>query len=413
MFAEAINEGFSVISSNIKEHNIKCDYEEKQGFLYAEDEDQEKQLKDVYEGCVNNGVEVAYTESVPTPVAFQKALVFNGQAQFHPIKYLKALQSAYQKAGGIILENTRVISVESKDEIHEVNTGSETIRSKNVIYATHIPLGLNIFSMRCAPYRSYVIGVTLADGAYPDALIYDMQEPYHYFRTHTISGKKYLIAGGNDHKTGHDDPDKAFNDLESYLRKHYKVSTVKYKWSSQYYVPVDGLPYIGQMPGREPGIFCATGFNGNGMMLGSVAATILADLVSGKKNKYEDLFAPARIKPIAGFKEFISENADVAYQFVASRMPAHEVDFLKRIKKDTGNIVEYNGKKMAVYRDKQGNIHALDPVCTHASCIVKWNADEKSWDCPCHGARYDINGEVLNGPADINLKKITFDTDEK
>jgi len=334
-----------------------------------------------------------------------KALVFKNQAQFHPMAYLSALQQAYLKAGGIIVEGQQATYVDSPNKVHHIQVADKVLKASHLIYATHIPPGINLFSLRCAPYRSYVLGVTLVDNNYPDALIYDLQDPYHYFRTHEIDGKKYLIAGGNDHKTGQEDPDEAFSSLEKYVRKLFAVAEVKYKWSSQYYIPVDGLPYIGCMPGAE-NVYCATGYNGNGMMLGSIAAKIISDLIINNKSKYEDLFNPSRLKPLTGIKEFISENADVAYQFIASRFRSHQVDFLKRVKKDSGQVVEFEGEKIAVYRSANDQIYALSPVCTHAYCIVNWNSQEKSWDCPCHGARYDINGIVLNGPAEKNLEKI-------
>jgi nitrite reductase/ring-hydroxylating ferredoxin subunit len=278
-----------------------------------------------------------------------------------------------------------------------------------------MPPNINLLNFECAPYRSYVMAVKLKSGQYPDALIYDSQEPYHYVRSHTIDGQEpLLIAGGLDHKTGHEDPEKAFADLEKYVRKYYNVSSVKHKWSSQYYVPADGLPYIGQMPLAADGIYCATGFNGNGMMLGSVSGKILSDPVCDRGSKYaEEYLALARIKPIDSFSEFVKENADVAYHFVADRLSIHETDSIKRLQPGTGKVVEVNGKKIAAYRDDSGTIHALSPVCTHAACIVNWNSEEKSWDCPCHGARYDIDGHVLTGPATKNLQAINANENKK
>ncbi len=210
-------------------------------------------------------------------------------------------------------------------------------------------------------------------------------------------------------ETGHDDPEKAFEDLEKYTRKYFNVSSVKYKWSSQYYIPVDGLPYVGQIPFYSEGIYCATGYNGNGMMLGSISAQILAEAILGKEHPYADLFSTTRIKPVDGFTEFVKENADVVYHFVADRLSVHETDSLKRLKPGTGRVVKFDNRKVAAYRDENGEIHALNPVCTHAACIVNWNAEEKSWDCPCHGARFDIEGRVLNGPADRDLERIELE----
>jgi glycine/D-amino acid oxidase-like deaminating enzyme/nitrite reductase/ring-hydroxylating ferredoxin subunit len=410
LFASAVNEGFGLVKANIGTYRIDCDYETKTGYLYAEDEKQVEQLDDIFEGTKMVNVPVNHAVKAPTPLPFLAALEFEGQAQFHPLKYLQALVKAYLDAGGILLENTRIDTIENEDEIHTGISAELKIKAKNIIYATHIPPGINSYSLRCAPYRSYVLGVKLKEGTYPDALVYDMQEPYHYFRTHVIDGEKLLIAGGNDHKTGHDDPETAFADLEKYVRKHYNVSSVKYHWSSQYYVPVDGFPYIGQMPEAAKGTFCATGYNGNGMMLGSIAGKILADLVQGKANSYEKVFSPSRLKPVAGFTAFVQENADVAYHFVADRFGIKETDSLKKMKPGTGKVFEINGKKVAAYRDEKGEMFALSPVCTHAGCIVNWNGEEKSWDCPCHGARYDINGQVLTGPAVQSLSKIDLDS---
>jgi len=408
LFADAIQEGFALIKDHICNFKIDCDYVDKTGYLYAENEDEVQQLADIYDSAVQVGVPVHYTEEVPTPVPFEKALAWYGQAQFHPLKYLQGLQKAYVSAGGTILENTRIEGIDTKDGIHM----AAGIRAKALIYATHMPPNINVFNFECAPYRSYVLAVKLKSGTYPDALVYDAQEPYHYVRTHVVDGQELLLVGGNDHKTGHEDPEKAFADLEKYARKYYHVSSIKYKWSSQYYVPVDGLPYIGQMPLAADRIYCATGYNGNGMMLGSIAGKILSDLVAGKDSKYKKLFDPSRIKPVDGFSEFVKENADVAYHFVADRLGVQETDSLKRLQPGTGKVVEVDGKKIAAYRDDAGIIHALSPVCTHAACIVNWNGEEKSWDCPCHGARYDIDGRILTGPATRDLAKINSDGSE-
>lgn len=406
LFAQAIQEGAGLIKSNIENFRISCDYEEKTGCLYAETEGEVKQLADIFEGMQQVGVTAAYTEKAPTPVSYLQALEIPGQAQFHPIKYLQAIKAAFIKAGGILLENTFIEKLDERDDLHIAQAAGQKIESKKVIYATHVPPGITVFSFRCAPYRSYVIAVKLKNNAYPDAVIYDLQEPYHYVRTHIIDGEQLLLVGGNDHKTGHGDPEKAFADLEKYVHTYYTVSSVKYRWSSQYYIPADGFPYVGQIPLANDGILTATGFNGNGIMLGSVSAKILADLVLGIDNKYAELFSPSRIKPINGFMEFVKENADVAYHFIADRFGIPETDSLNHLHPNTGKVLELDGEKLAVYRDEDGSIHALSPTCTHAGCIVNFNPAERTWDCPCHGGRFAIDGSVLTGPPTEALQQI-------
>lgn len=215
LFARAITDGAGLIRSNINELAIDCDYETKTGYIYAENADQSKQLDDIYNGALKVGVPVAYVDKVPTPVPFQKALAFHGQAQFHPTKYLNGLKKAYLDVGGVIYEHTLIETIKSKDGVHYAQSGEKNLAARAVIYATHLPPNINVFNFECAPYRSYVIGVSLKSGRYPDALIYDCQEPYHYVRSHRLNGEEILLVGGNDHKTGHDDPEKAFAELKN------------------------------------------------------------------------------------------------------------------------------------------------------------------------------------------------------
>jgi len=407
LFATAINEAVAIINEHVLVYKIDCDFEWKPGYVYAEDSKQAKELDSLYQSALKVGVKVKETQEVPTPLSFEKAVVFDNQAQFHPLKYISGLQKEFIALGGVVLENTRVEDVETREGIHYAITNVKDIAAKNVVYATHLPIGgISPQHFLCAPYRSYVIAVKLTDEKYPDALIYDMQEPYHYFRSHVIDGQKYLIVGGHDHKSGHGEPEKSFEDLEKYVREHYHVASVDYKWSAQYYISADGLPYIGELPLAPKGIYSATGFNGNGMILGTISAKIISDLILGKENDFADLFDPARVKPLAGFNEIVKENADVAYHFIADRLAMDDIKSLNEIENGSGAVVEYKDKKLAIYKDESGSVHALNPVCTHAKCIVDWNNSEKSWDCPCHGARFDIDGNVLTGPARKNLEKV-------
>lgn len=413
-FARAIAQSVETIDRLVHTYNIDCDFEWRRGFVYAETDQEAKELDDLYESALRAGVAVSPTETVPTTASYRKAVVFERQAQFHPLKYIRGLQQAFVAAGGTVLENTQIREVHSTDTSHAAVADNAEIHAKTIIYATHIPPGgINVLHFRNAPYRSYVIAATLKNGAYPPHLVYDMQDPYHYFRTHTIDGQQYLIAGGHDHKTGHGDPEQSFADLIACTGELYDIDTVVARWSAQYYVPADGLPYIGHLPGGSEGIYAATGFNGNGMILGTVSARVLSDLILTGESEYKELFDPARIKPIAGFAEVVKENIDVVKKFVGDRFGIDEIDSFSEIPSDSGAIVEYQGEKLAVYRDAKGEVHALDPVCTHAKCIVQWNNAEKSWDCPCHGARFDCQGQVLTGPARANLEKIDVTVSRK
>ncbi|TDO20156.1 FAD-dependent oxidoreductase [Pedobacter duraquae] len=402
LFAEAGKEGIDTIQELTRTYGIACDLEYREGILYSETEKETKQLLEILEASRRAGVDAVETRDNGIPVEMQFAVSFKDQAQFHPLKYCKGLLQEFIDLGGVILDQAFVSEVSSQDDLQIAHVGEQRIAGKSLVYATHVPPGVTIFNFECAAYRSYVLGIKLKNGDYPEALVYDMQEPYHYFRTHEIEGQPYLILGGEDHKTGHENPEQAFKALEDYTRKYYYVESVDYKWSSQYYVPSDGLPFIGLIPG-ESNTYVATGYNGNGMMLGTIAGKLISDLILGKENKYQKLFSPSRIKPVAGFSEFIKENADVAYHFVADRFAAEDIDSFKDLAAGTGAVVDYKGDQLAVYKDDQGKITALNPTCTHAGCTVKFNAEEKSWDCPCHGGRFDLQGQVISGPPRKNL----------
>lgn len=406
LVAQACKEAIDTVAYFVDRYQINCDFEYKKGYLFAENEKEADELDKILEASQRAGTSVHTVNEIPVSLNFNKAIAFDQQAQIHPLKYIFKLAEEFLKLGGVVLQNTMIRSTEKSGDHHLAVADNTSVNTRKIVYATHIPPGINLLHFRCAPYKSYVLGIKLSHENYPSDLAYDLKDPYHYFRTQEIDGQKYLILGGDDHKSGQADPEESYRSLENYAREHYQVSSIDYKWSAQYFVPADGLPYIGKLPGFDEDVFVATGFSGNGITIGSIAGKILRDLIIDNTSRYADLFAPGRIKPIAGFTEFVKENSNVAYRFVADRISVKELDSLNQIPFDEGRIVEYKDEKLAIYKSAAGEVHALSPVCTHAGCIVSWNKAEKSWDCPCHGARFDIEGNVLTGPASKELKKI-------
>lgn len=407
LIAQAAAEAIAIIKNKINTYDILCDFEYKDGYLFAQNPREEEELSSIAESLEQVGIEAEYTSKIPVPIPFTNALRFSGQAQFHPLKYISALAEQFLAGGGKIIEHLRVTDTGKKGDLLVVDAGGQQFTAQHVVYATHIPPGINLLHFRCAPYRSYIVGVELNDDSYPAALCYDMEDPYHYFRTVLLEDRKILLVGGNDHKTGHaKNTEYVFTDLEAYVRKYFDVGSVPYKWSAQYYEPADGLPYIGHLPGADENIYVATGYSGNGLIFGTLAGQILSDLIVTGNNPYASLLSPSRIKPVAGFSNFIKENADVLKHFVADRLSSDTLSGLSDLSHGEGRIVKYQEKQIAIYKDEQGNIKALHPVCPHAGCIVQWNTAEQSWDCPCHGARYDTNGQPLNGPTTAPLKPL-------
>jgi glycine/D-amino acid oxidase-like deaminating enzyme/nitrite reductase/ring-hydroxylating ferredoxin subunit len=406
LIARVTRQAIEHIKQNIKDYSIECGFEELPAYLFSQNEKQTKELKEINEASVKAGLSIEYVNDIPVPIPFEKAIRVDKQAKFHPTEYLFALAKAFEDAGGVIVQNCRVAHAESNKFV-EVETSLGKVQAGQLIYATHIPPGVNLLDLRCAPYRSYVLAIRLAKDNYPDGLVYDLYEPYHYYRTQEVKGKKYLIAGGEDHKTAHEEnTDACFMRLEGYVRKFFDVETIAFNWSSQYFEPADGLPYIGHLPGHPENIYVATGYGGNGMTYSTVAALVLKDLLLSESGEYTDLFNPNRIKPVAGFGKFVKENLDVAKELVAKILPTEKLQELAGLAYGEGKVVKYEGHNIALYKDEQGKLYAVNTVCPHLKCTVNWNMSEKTWDCPCHGSRFDYEGKVVTGPATHNLEQI-------
>jgi Rieske Fe-S protein len=374
--------------------------------VFSVEADQISQLEELVKATKQVGLPMDFINDNPFPIPYISIASIEDQAQFHPLKYISGLAKVFIEVGGVILENCRATGLQ-EDEILTVETSSGEIKCRNVIYATHIPPGVNILHFRNPPYRSYAMAVTLKDKKYPQALGYDMCEPYHYYRSQVIDGQEYLIAGGEDHKTGHEEnTEQRFRNLESYIRKYFDVESIAYKWSSQYYVPADGLPYIGHLPGNRDNVFCATGFNGNGMIFGTLSGIILSDILITGDSKFKNLFLPARVKPVAGFVKFVKEAADVVAHFIGDKLSIEKIHSMAELARGEAKVIKYDGHTLALYKDENNALHAVNSACTHVKCTVGWNNAEKTWDCPCHGSRFSYDGTMLTAPARKDLEKI-------
>lgn len=405
--AKLTKETIDLIVTNVQHHLIDCGFVMKNAFLYSQDKQQSTELDKIVNSTYAAGINIQYSTSLPVSVPFDNVAMVSGQAQIHPSRYLFGIASAFEKAGGLIIQNCRVKAVTSEKNETIVNTSKGKIRANYVVYATHIPPGVNILHFRCAPYRSYAMSVTLKSQNYPDALIYDLHSPYHYVRTQESEGQKYLIVGGEDHKSGHAaNTQYNFIKLESYIRKYYDVESVAFQWSSQFFESANGLPYIGHLPGNPDNVFVATGFGGNGITYGVASSIILSEMILTGTSEYEELFSPNRVKLLAGFENIVKENTDVVGVFINRRLGIKEMEDAVELAKGEAKVVKYEGTSLAMYKDEDGQLFALSPTCPHAKCIVAWNNSEKSWDCPCHGSRFSFTGEVLNTPATKNLIKI-------
>ncbi len=405
--AHLTRNAIDLIERNINEYSIECEYKRCPAYLFSQTDEEGAELEKIVEGTRKVDVDMDYYASLPIPIPFKKVVMVEGQAQFHASRYLYGLAAAFEKAGGRIIQNCRVTDVATENMEATVTTTRGKMRAKFVVYATHIPPGVNLLHFRCAPYRSYAMAIKLADNNYPEAMVYDLEEPYHYYRSQKAGGEWYLIAGGGDHKTGHEgNTAQCFSKLESYFRKYFDIESIPFSWSSQYFEPADGLPYIGHLPGNPGNVLVATGFGGNGMIYGTAASLILSDLICNGDSEYKELFNPNRVKPVAGFENVLKEAADVAGIFVGKRFAPEKMDELAGMARGEARVVKYEGSNVALYKDETGKLFALNPSCPHIKCTVAWNEAEKSWDCPCHGSRFSFTGELLTGPSRKDLEVV-------
>lgn len=390
---------------------VDCEFRRAPGYLYAEQPEQVKHLEEIGDIVNRLGLQADLLAQAPLPFPTEAALRIADQARFNPLQYVQGLARRFVELGGSIYENSRVLDVKGggAQAPHCIETEAGQVLSDEVVIATHTPIGFRpAVQSRLEAIRSYIIGIRTRD-AIEDAVFWDMDQPYHYIREAADEQGRLVLIGGEDHRTGEKrETDDCFSSLEDYAARRFNVDAVDYRWSAQFYQPADGLPYIGKLAGT----YIATGYSGEGLTFGTLAAQIILDQIQRRENPCGEILSPMRTKPIASASGFITENVSTLTHFIKDRFSKAEVTLMPEaipgdeIPLGEGRICEIGGKKVAVYRSPEGVTHFLSPVCTHMKCLVAWNPAEKSWDCPCHGGRFDATGKVLNGPPVTDLEPI-------
>jgi glycine/D-amino acid oxidase-like deaminating enzyme/nitrite reductase/ring-hydroxylating ferredoxin subunit len=415
IIAQSHTAAIELIHNICRVEKIACDFEHVDGYLFKQP-GKEEDLKAELAASHRAGLkDTELVDQAPAPFYTGQALRFPRQAVFHPLKYLAGLARAVVRYGGKIYTHTHVNSIKGAKICTIGTTSGATVYADAVVVATNSPINtwLAIHGKQAA-YRTYVIALQVPKESVKDILLWDTGNPYHYIRLQHLPKHDLLIVGGEDHKTGQeDDADERFARLEAWTRERYPmVGKVEYMWSGQVMEPFDGVAYIGRSPGEE-NIYMITGDSGNGMTHTTLGAMIITDLVHNRKNAWASLYDPGRIKMHpSSVVELAKENLNVAVQYT-DHLKGGDVDSTREIKRGEGAVVARGMKKLAMYRDSAGELHERSAVCTHLGCIVNWNSTEKSWDCPCHGSRFDPYGKVLNGPAAAPLADPEEEADEE
>jgi glycine/D-amino acid oxidase-like deaminating enzyme/nitrite reductase/ring-hydroxylating ferredoxin subunit len=416
--AESHTAAINAVEAIVEQEKIKCEFERLDGYLFVPPRESRKILDDELEAAHKAGLtDIEKVERVPwDSYDTGAALRFPEQAQFHPLKYLAGLAKAIKEKRGQIFTGTHAKEIEGGKKARVETSGGGVVTADAVVVATNTPVNdLIAIHTKQAPYQTYVIGARIPKGSVTRGLYWDTPDPYHYIRIETVGrgpeAHDVLIVGGEDHKTGQeDDANKRFGALERWTRLRFPmVESIEYRWSGEVMEPVDGLAFIGRNPMDKDNVYIATGDSGNGMTHGTIAGILLTDLILGRKNPWESIYDPSRIT-LRSLPDFLKENLNVARQY-ADLVVAGDVESADEIKAGSGAIISRGLHKVAVYKDPKGEVHEFSAVCRHLGCIVNWNTLENTWDCPCHGSRYDALGKVFQGPANSDLA--VAETEEK
>jgi nitrite reductase/ring-hydroxylating ferredoxin subunit len=309
-----------------------------------------------------------------------------------------------EQAGGRIFERTRAIQVHEGAPCRVETEGGGEVLADDVVVATLMPfLDRGAFFARAHSSRSYAISARIEE-APPNGMFISVGSPKRSIRSHPRTGHELLLVGGEGHPVGSSEaqPDR-YERLIEFTRRHWDVASIEHRWSSQDYSPDDGVPYVGRIHLRSRHIHVATGLKKWGITGGTVAAMLIRDAILGRQNPWAKLFSSTRFRPLAEAPKFTLENTQVGLHFAGDRLLQRGARPIEDLAPGEGDIVTARGRKVAGYRDEKGHLHAVSTRCPHLYCQVRWNAAERTWDCPCHGSRFTPQGSLLNGPAVSDL----------
>ena len=405
-YAEANQAAVEQIARLVEDEAIDCDFTRMPAVTYASEPANLVAIEAEVDASRQLGLPVSFVTDADLPYPVAGGVRFDQQAQFHPRRYCLALAQLINGAGSHVFENTAVTKVRRGSPCRVETQDGNTVAADRVVVATLLPfMNEGLFSARTEPARSYALGVRVDPAQDVGAMYINVEAPTRSIRSHPFPGDDaYLVIGGEGHKTGHDeDTEERYRSLEAWARETFTVRSIEHRWSAQDFRTLDGVPYVGRLTKRDDRVYVATGFQKWGMTNGTGAAMILSRTMLGDPPPWAAVFDSTRANPRQSAKHFVKAQTDVAARFVGDRL-ARRPRRPEELVGGEGAITSVGGEKVAVSRGLDGTVRAVSPVCTHLGCLVRWNSAERSWDCPCHGSRFDANGQVLEGPATRDLE---------
>lgn len=405
-YLRANKEAISNIKKIINKENIDCDFEYQPNYIYTIEQSEVRKIHSECKALETLHEPAEFVTSSALPFKIAGAIKIDNQAQFHPRKYMLGLANSIVKYGGQIFENSQVQDIVKNVNYYDVMVNNFKVSAKYVVVASHFPFPkfAGLYFSKMYQSTSYCLALDTNSKAF-DGMFINVKEPIYSFRTAKFGDKRLLILTGAGHKTGFSVTEAdSYGKLESFAFKLFPNANVLYKWNTRDAISLDKIPYIGVLSGLMPNCFVGTGFNKWGMTSSNVAANIVSDKILGINNNYAYVFNSSRMHPFKNFGEVKNMSSQVFKSFVSNRLQIPKED-LSAIQNDNGGIINVDGTNIGIYKDSSGNIFAVNPTCTHLGCLLTWNNLDKTWDCPCHGSRFNFKGENLYDPAFKNLEK--------
>jgi len=405
-YAQANQLAVETVGALVEETAADCEFTLAPARVYARNEQEVESLSREHRAAVELGLPASMVDGQELPIPGAAALEFSDQVQLHPVRYCLALAERFERMGGRVYEGTMATGTKEAGKHVTIECGQVSVTAHHAVVATLLPFGqLGGLFARTRPSRAYGVAAKLADEA-PAGMYISASAPTRSFRPWPGGGPNGLIIVGEGHETGSEAATpRRWGDLEEWSREHFEVESFEYRWSAQDFIPSDGIPYIGRVALSDMTL-TATGFMKWGLSNGTAAALMLTDVITGIENPLIDSFDPTRIGDARSIGKLIRDNLGVGGKWVADRVVERRAPDLDALERGSARLMEVGGEGVAAYRDPSGKVHAVSSTCTHLGCKVHWNDAENTWDCPCHGSRFGLDGTVIEGPAHESLARL-------
>jgi len=396
-YANANETAIHMVANIVEENQIDCDFSWRPAFVYTQDEKYLKPIEDEVEAAASLGIKSSFQEDINLPYQVLGAVRYDGQAQFHSLKYLTALAQQIPDDENYIFEYTEAVNIDKGEDI--ITRDGYKMSASKIVVASHFPFfdGGGFYFSRMYLERSYIVAVKILD-KFPDGMYITAEGPTRSLRSQPFEDGELLLVAGENHQTGYEtNTNTHYNNLLNFAIDNFDVNDAIYRWSTHDCMTIDGVPYVGNLTSRSPNIYVATGFGKWGMTNSTAASIIIKDLITRGDNPWAQVYSPSRRINATAVKSWIKLNVDVAKQFISGKLEKLPEDI--EVEVGQAKVLEVDGQRIGAFRDENGTLHTIDTTCTHLGCELRWNETERSWDCPCHGSRFDFVGQVIEGPA--------------